>query len=201
MSCIPSLPLDGIVKFNALANKQSDHLFRVTSVAHACLALISALATQSVRAVVRLVTGNPLDAGREVVGMIVQIVALPILGLGRMIVPGHMAKVEKKLLESFHRPKELLASRYPILDRVTLRVYGLMTFPVHLIQSTAEAASALLTLDSEEIKGFPFRLLGTNVKALVDTLASATLIKDLTDERMRKVFDSPTYCYSQNYFA
>lgn len=199
MRCLPFVPLDGIVHFNGfanhinkLANNKVDLLFRVTSVAHACLTLIQALATQSARAVVRLVTGNPLEATREVVGMLVQIVALPLLGLGRMLLSaGRAAPIEASLMNS-HRRVDLVTSERDFVERLTLQMYGLLTFPVVLIKETTTLASQILTLDSTKMKKI-LKLVPNTVAALVDSLASVTLVKAPQVNELQKLFCSP-YC-------
>lgn len=195
MTCIPSVPLDGIVRFNKLANKKGDLLFRLTSVVHACLQLIRALATQSVRAVVRLVTGHPMQAAREVIGMLVQIVALPILGLGRTFLPQQYAnKFEHKFIGS-HRVMNLTGEKPSHLDcqnRVAMRMYGVLTFPVHLVIKTTKIATHLLTLDAKKLNVKLLENITSNIAALVHSLASATLILKSPDFDLTcRVFDSP----------
>lgn len=182
-----AIPLDGIVKFSRLAQEENDWVLRITAVAHACLHLISAIATQSVRAIMHLIALRPKEAGRELIGILVQAVALPVLGIVRTLSVYGVAKKTENWFCGWHRSTNIKHHNKP-----AYMFAGLCTFPINLVQTTTTSVSNILTLNKKRINQIPSDVASNLVGLLTTLVLGACIFKENAEETpMYRVFISP----------
>lgn len=166
------LNLDGISHFHeameytmgSAENPKRVWLFRITAVAQAALALMSALAVQLGRALMHFVTLHPARAKegmRDLLSLGVQALALPLLGCAATFSPLKVASWIAQTLNFESQPR--LPKVSPLQDKVSKCVGGILAFPVNMTYLCTFTLSTCLTANLKQIKEVRWGLLGCGI--------------------------------------